>query len=231
MEQFFSAARPEIAIGGKDHFLYLFIIIILFILLVSFRHQLKAHKKAVMLTTLILALLQRGLSFTYFIYIREYTLAESLPLHICRLVCLLIIFQFFLRKDWLDQLIFFWGLFAYGSFIYPIEISPLTHVMGVTFVLLHSLNLLFPLVRYFTVGFIPSFKGSIIASVAFAIYLPTVAVFNAWAGGNYFYLVERPFFYTMAELPYFFINLIGVCLAFLTIGIIFQFIAKTVTSH
>lgn len=231
MEQFFNGARPEITIGGKDHFLYLFIIIALFILLFCYQRQVKIHEKTVMRVVLLLALIQRGLSLTYFIYIGEYTLAESLPLHICRLVCLFIIFQFFLRKDWLDQIIFFWGLFAYASFVYPVDISPLTHVMGVTFVLLHSLNILFPLVRHFAVGFLPSFKGSVIATASFFVYLPVMIGFNSWSGGNYFYLVERPFFYNMPNIPYFLLNLFGVCLAFLTIGFIFDKVTKDVDTR
>lgn len=182
MNQFFSAVQPEIIVGGTEHFLYLSIIIGLFIFIISFRHQFKLHEKTIMIGILVLALLQRGLSFVYFVYIGEYTLAQALPLHICRLVCLLIIAQFFLRKDWLDQVIFFWGLFAYASFIYPVEISPLTHIMGITFVLLHSLNVLFPVVRHFTTGFTPSFKGSVIAAVSFTVYLPMVNLISGAEG-------------------------------------------------
>ncbi|AYW47466.1 TIGR02206 family membrane protein [Tetragenococcus koreensis] len=231
MDQFFNAARPEITIGGKDHFLYLFIIIALLTLLFCYQRQVKIYEKTVMWIVLLLALIQRGLSLAYFISIGEYTLAEALPLHICRLVCLFIILQFFLQKDWLDQIIFFWGLFAYASFVYPVEISPLTHVMGITFVLLHSLNILFPLVRYFTVGFVPSFRGSLLAVVLFAIYLPLVAVFNELTDGNYFYLVERPFFHNMASLPYFLLNFFGVSIAFLMVGLVFDKIGKARDIH
>lgn len=231
MERFFSAVRPIVTMGGIHHFIYLVIIVALLLFIITFRRQLRTHEKVIMAGILVIAILQRILSFTYFAYIDAYTLAESLPLHICRLVCILIIIQFFLKKDWLDQVIFFWGLFAYASFIYPVDISPPTHVMGITFVILHSLNILFPLVRHFTAGFMPSFKGSVIAAALFAVYLPLMAIFNEWTGGNYFYMVERPFFYDMADVPYFLINFFGVCTAFLLIGLIFSVLTKNISGR
>lgn len=222
MDQFFSAVRPMITIGGLDHFIYLVIIIALTAITIIFRDSIKTHEGKVMAVILIIALLQRILSLVYYVSIGEYTLGESLPLHICRLVCILIIVQFFVRKAWLDQLIFFWGVFAYASFIYPADISPLTHILGVTFVILHSLNILFPLIRHYTVGFMPTFKGAALAAFLFVIYLPLMAMFNVWTNGNYFYLVERPFLHGMGDVPYFFINLFGVCIGFLIIGGVFS---------
>lgn len=226
MEQFFNAVRPIITIGGFDHFIYLFIIVNLFIITIRCRNSIRKYSNRVMFGILVIALLQRILSIDYYIYIENYTLGESLPLHICRLVCILIIIQFFIRKDWLDQLIFFWGIFAYASFIYPDDISPLTHILGVTFVLLHSLNILFPLIRYYTVGFVPTFRGAGVSAAIFIIYLPTMVLLNFWTDGNYFYLSERPFLHNMNNIPYFLINLFGVCIGFLVIGALFSVINK-----
>lgn len=222
MDQFFSFGSPLVTIGDIYHFTYLVIIVVLVIATVYFRNSIKKYEKAVMIGILLITILQWVVGNAYHVYFGTYTLEESLPLHICRLVCLLIIIQFFLRKNWLDQVIFFWGLFAYGAFIYPVDISRPTHITGITFLILHSLNVLFPLIRYFTVGFLPTFKGSMIASALFAVYLPAMAVTNRWLDSNYFYIEDRPFFHDMGNLTYFLVNLIGVCVSFLIIGWIFQ---------
>lgn len=226
MDQFFSLRSPNVIVGDMYHFINLIIIILLVASVIYFRKNVKKYSEVVMAGVLFAVIFQWLLGNAFLIYAGYLTLEESLPLHICRLVGLLIIIQFFARKNWLDQVIFYWGLFAYGAFIYPVDISRVTHVTGVTFLMLHSLNVLFPLIRYFTSGFIPSFKGAVTASLLFALYLPVMALVNRWLDSNYFYIERRPFFHEMGNLTYFLVNLFGVIISILIIGYIFERITK-----
>ena len=225
MDGFFSRVPPVIDVGSTEHFIYLALIIGLLAVIVYFRDYIK-HRKGVMTAVLITAVIQRVLSNSYYIFSAGYPIDEALPLYICRLVCLFIIIQFFIRNKWLDQVIFYWGLFAYGSFIYPVDISSPVHITGITFVILHGLIIVFPLIRHYTSGFVPGLKGAVISALLFAVYMPLVSAFSNMVGGNYFYTNERPFLHNMGDMNYFLLNLFGVCTAFIIIGLMFSVLSR-----
>lgn len=221
MTQFFHPVPPVITIGSTEHFIYLAVIIMMITLIICFRSYIKQHVKMVMMMVLVTAVFQRVLSNIYYVFIVSYPIEEALPLYICRLVCLLIILQCFIRNKWLDQLIFYWGLFAYGSFIYPVDISSPAHITGITFLILHGLIISFPLIRYYTTGFVPNIKGALLSAGMFLIYMPLVVWFSRRVDGNYFYTEQRPFLHEWSDAGYLLFNLIGVCTGFLIAGLIF----------
>src|SRR5699024_11520297 len=91
---------------------------------------------------------------------------------------LFIILQFFIKKDVLDQMIFYWGIFAYASFIYPVGISSPFHMLGISFFILHTLIILYPMLRHLVTGFYPTVKGAIVSSVFFMIYITLMHLLN-----------------------------------------------------
>src|SRR5699024_7644085 len=119
-------------------------------------------------------------------------------------------------------MIFYWGIFAYASFIYPVGISSPFHMLGISFFILHTLIILYPMLRHLVTGFYPSGRGAIVSSAFLMIYITLMHVLNRSIGRNYFYTIDRPFCHDMPELTYFLVNLIGVSSGFILVGLVLQ---------
>ena len=222
MNSFVDPNAPTITLASIEQFAYILAFFLVASLLYVNRHRLKENPKKLMLGILIIAVIQRLISGFYYYFFLDYTIVESLPLHICRLVCYFIILQFFIKKDVLDQMIFYWGIFAYASFIYPVGISSPFHMLGISFFILHTLIILYPMLRHLVTVFYPTVKGAIVSSVFFMIYITLMHLLNKSIGSNYFYTIDRPFWHDMPELTYFLVNLIGVCSGFILVGLVLQ---------
>ena len=222
MNSFVDPNAQTITLASIEQFAYILAFFLVASLLYVNRHRLKGNPKKLMLGILIIAVIQRLISGFYYYFFLDYTIVESLPLHIFRLVCYFIILQFFIKKDVLDQIIFYWGIFAYASFIYPVGISSPFHMLGISFFILHTLIILYPMLRYLVTGFYPSVRGAIVSSVFFMIYITLMHLLNKSIGSNYFYTIDRPFWKDMPELTYFLVNLIGVSSGFILVGLVLQ---------
>lgn len=220
MQSFLDPNAQMVQIGDFNHVIYLLGISIIMFLLFKFRHQIKENSVRVMFGILIFAVVQRIVSVSYYIIVGEFTVTDSLPLHICRLVCYLIIIQFFVKRKWLDQVIFYFGLFAYASFIYPVGISPALHMLGISFFMLHSLIIVYPIIRYFTNRFVPSLRGALQSAILFAVYLTGMQLLNNTIGSNYFYTEDRPFMHDLSDPVYFFLNMFGIGIGFVIVALI-----------
>lgn len=220
MQSFLDPNAQTVQIGDFNHVSYLLGISIILFLLFKFRNQIKENSGRVMIGILIFAVVQRIVSVSYYLIIGEFTVTDSLPLHICRLVCYLIIIQFFIKKKWLDQVIFYFGLFAYASFVYPVGISPALHMLGMSFFMLHSLIIVYPIIRYFTNGFVPSLRGAFQSAILFAVYLTGMQLLNNAIGSNYFYTEDRPFLHDLSEPVYFSLNMFGIGIGFVIVALI-----------
>lgn len=228
MHPFLDPNAQTVQIGDYNHVIYLAGITIILFLLFKFRHQIKENPGRVMLGILIFAVVQRIVSVSYYVLAGEFTVTDSLPLHICRVVCYLIIIQFFVKKKWLDQVIFYFGLFAYASFVYPVGISPALHMLGISFFMLHSLIIVYPIMRYFTHGFVPSLKGSFQSAILFAVYLTGMQMLNNAIGSNYFYTEDRPFMHDLSDPVYFFLNMFGIAIGFIVVALIIRLIINLI---
>lgn len=222
MQTFVDPNAATIELGSLEHIIYLIGFALVIAFLIKNRWRVKKEPKKAMVIILSSAVLQRVLSVIYFVGFTDYSLTESLPLHICRLVCYLIIIQFFVNKAWLDQIIFYWGIFAYASFIYPVGISSPFHMLGVTFFILHSLIIVYPYIRYAIYGFVPNIKGAIISALGFMVYMTSAHLLNKLIGSNYFYTIDRPFWQDLGEFEYYIITLSGVMFGFVIVGILIQ---------
>lgn len=231
MQSFLDPNAQMVQIGDYNHVIYLLGISIILFLLFRFNHQIKENPWHVMLGVLIFAVVQRIVSVSYYVIVGEFTVTDSLPLHICRVVCYLIIIQFFVKQKWLDQVIFYFGLFAYASFIYPVGISPALHMLGVSFFMLHSLIIVYPIIRYFTNGFVPSFRGAFQSAVLFAVYLTGMQLLNNAIGSNYFYTEDRPFMHDLSDPVYFFLNMFGIGLGFVIVALLISLIINLFNSR
>ncbi|MBF0753214.1 TIGR02206 family membrane protein [Jeotgalicoccus nanhaiensis] len=228
MQSFLDPEAPLVQIGDLNHVIYLAGIFIILFMLFKFRYQIKENPKTAMLGILIFAIVQRIISGSYYILADEFTVTDSLPLHICRLVCYLIIIQYFAERKWLDQIIFYFGLFAYASFIYPVGISPALHMLGLSFFMLHSLIIVYPIIRYFTSGFAPSLRGAFQSAILFAVYLTGMQLLNNAIGSNYFYTEERPFLHDLSEPVYFLLNMFGIGIGFVIVALLIHLVINYV---
>lgn len=217
---------PVISPGDLSYFIYMVLLLLTFYIVFKLRGVISRNVNRVLLIFLILGLIQRTLITSWYLIIGEYALAYSLPLQICRVIVWLVIIQFFVRKEFINQTIFYIGLFAYAAFIYPVGIHPVIHVAGWSFFLLHGINVIFPLVMHYATGFMPSFKGLLQAYLVFVFYFFAVYLINPLIDGNYFFIEQRPFLYEMDEAAYIALNLVGTFIGFLVVFLLLKLVVK-----
>lgn len=226
MDRMINPDTPYIEPGDISYFLYMLLLIITAYVIYRLRFIISKNTSGVLLAFLIISICQRVMINSWYLINDEYSLSYSLPFQICRVVIWLIIIQFFVRKDFLNQAIFYIGLFASAAFIYPIGIHPVWHMAGWSFFILHAANVLFPLAMHFAMDFIPTLKGVFQAYVIFTVYFIFVYFLNTYVSGNYFFINNRPFFHDMSESLYVTVNLAGTLIGFLTVYLILRLIIQ-----
>ncbi len=212
--------------GDFSYFSYIILLVFAFYVIYRLKFRISRNAQAVLFIFLLISLFQRVLINSWYLINDDYSTAYSLPFQICRVVIWLIIIQYFVRKDFLNQAIFYLGLFAYAAFIYPIGIHPVWHMAGWAFFILHASNVLFPFAMHYAVGFVPSLKGVFQAYLVFVVYFFFVYFLNPVVGGNYFFINDRPFFHEMGEAMYVTVNLAGTLTGFLAVYFIIRLIIK-----
>lgn len=115
------------------------------------------------------------------------------------------------------MLIAYFSLFAWLSFLYPDNIQPITHPLGISFLVNHVITLLLPF--YMMIAYQVKVKSSDknIAYACLFAYIMLVYALNPVPGGNYFYLVDRPIFKQLAE-PLYMTGLFIVCYLIFYLG-------------
>lgn len=189
-----SMHAPFIRPFDGNHLLYIGIVVLLFIILFRFREQMKSRAKTVGYIILAVSVLQQIFLYSWYMIEMGFDVSESLPLHISRITSLLGIYYLITNNRKVMDVIFFFSLFAYGSFLYPQRIYEITHVIGISYLVNHAITILLPYYAYFAYGYRPTFQSFKRAYVVFFFYFWFVYFLNPLIGGNYFYLKYRPFF-------------------------------------
>lgn len=216
---------PYIEPGDFSYFFYMVLLVIAAYIIYRLRFKISRNTGRVLLVFLFISVSQRVMINSWYLINDDYSLSYSLPFQICRVVIWLIIIQFFFRKDFLNQAIFYIGLFASAAFIYPIGIHPVWHMAGWAFFILHAANVLFPLAMHFAMGFVPTLNGVFQAYVIFSGYFIFIYFLNTYVNGNYFFINSRPFFHDMDETLYVTVNLAGTFIGFMTVYLIIRLIS------
>jgi len=209
MNYFWDEAVPYIQVGGAGHITYIIFLVIVFIIVFRKRRDFRGGEAGIYLVFAALGLIHQLMLTSWYIFETGYDLRDAMPLHICRVVVWFIIIQGVVRKCWMHDLIFYFGLYAYGSFALPIAIHPPHHFVGWTFVLLHTVIIIYPFVIHWMTGWEPAFKGAIRSFGVFLVYFAVILAVNALVDGNYFYMDDRPFLHNMPEIPYTVLNIAG----------------------
>ena len=185
-----------------DHLIYLLLFTAALASLILNRDRIRANRKWYSYGTLVLSILQQVLLYSWYFLEMGFDLSESLPLHICRIASLLGIWYLLTKRSKVMDTMFYFGLYAYGSFLYPQRIYPVYHVIGISFIINHIITILLPWFAFIAYDWRPDFRGLIRSSVWFLIYFTFVYFLNPLIDGNYFYLKYRPFFQDWPDIIY-----------------------------
>ena len=185
-----------------DHLIYLLLFTAALASLILNRDRIRANRKWYSYGTLVLSILQQVLLYSWYFLEMGFDLSESLPLHICRIASLLGIWYLLTKRSKVMDTMFYFGLYAYGSFLYPQRIYPVYHVIGISFIINHIITILLPWFAFIAYDWRPDFRGLIRSSVWFLIYFTFVYFLNPLIDGNYFYLKFRPFFQDWPDIIY-----------------------------
>lgn len=189
---------PFIDLFGPAHLLYTGVVAVAVVVVVACRQQVRAHAAGVRATLLVLAVLQQMALYGYQVLVTGWDPGGSGPLHISRLTTLLLIAYLLTGRRAVLEVAFYFGLYAYFTFMLPQRIQPPDHLMGISFLLSHALIILVPIIAGITRDWRPSTRGLWIAYGWFLAYFVTVLAANQLTDGNYFYLKHRPL---LRELP------------------------------
>ena len=223
MNTFLDPNVPYIKLFGIEHLSYVLIIVSLLILVILNRKRLRIYAKQLRIILLMLTLFQQVLLYSWYVIVTGFDFAQALPLHLCRISTLLSLIYFIRKNNDLMDIVFYFGLFAYGSFALPIAIHPITHALGISYLINHSLTLLLPFIAYYAFDWKPKRKNLHLAISYFLIYFIIAVVANTLFDGNYFYLVKRPFLSQMNVYIYYLITIIFTITVFI---IVFHFISR-----
>lgn len=194
-----------------NHAIYMGSFLIILILLLKNHRRIAANPKPVLRFTLVLSVAQQVL--LYGSYIAEgFNWAEGLPLHISRVSSILGIIWLITRKSKVMDVLFFFGLYAYGSFLYPARIHPPTHPIGWSFLINHVITILLPILAVYTDRWQPTKHALGRSMLYFLLYLTAALVANEITGGNYFYMTKRV---ALNQLPLWQYTIINILLTYL----------------
>lgn len=195
-----------------QHAIYLGIFLVVLGLILSQHRKIKEDAEPVLATTLALSIMQ--VIILYGSYIAEgFNWAEGLPLHISRVSTFIGILWLITRKPIFMDILFFFGLYAYGSFLYPSRVHPITHPIGISFLTNHIITILLPIIAVIAFDWRPTKKAFWHSTAWFLVYLAAAMFANALTGGNYFYMTKRIVFQNLPLWQY------TVFMVFFTVGV------------
>ena len=198
------------------HLIYLVIFSIILLLMIFKKNEIRENSKKIAGGILIISVFQQLLLYSWYFLETGFNVSEALPFHICRISSILGIYFLITKNTKVLDTMFYFGLFAYGSFIYPQRIYPVYHVIGISYLINHTLTILLPWFAHISYGWRPRPKELKKTSIYFLIYFAFVYTLNPIIDGNYFYLKYRPFFKEWPEPIYIPFSVIVTLLGFYT---------------
>ena len=133
-----------IKIFSPDHLVFIAGLILIALLFIKFRDQIKENKNRFTRIILIISLGQQILLYTSYFYILQFDLGESLPFHISRITSLMGIFYLLTRNKKIFPVLAFFSMYAWTSFLYPARVYGISHPIGISFFINHVVTLLLP---------------------------------------------------------------------------------------
>lgn len=222
MNYFIHAEVPYIHLFGIEHLFYFLIIIFLLSLVIIFRLKIILYKKTINTILLSLSIFQQILLYGWYFFILDFDLSQALPLHLCRISTILGIIYLVKKNNTLMDFVFYYGLFTYFSFLLPFNIYPPYHVMGISYLINHSITLLLPIIAWTLWDWRPKLKNLPLVILGFIIYFAIVSFTNQLVDGNYFYLVNQPLLQSLPTIIYnsvaIIVTILGFILAYIVVS-------------
>ena len=189
------------------------ILTLFFILLVVLIPRNKSDKFKYNFTTFFALLMAFEYAFiqSYFVYKEIWTLQDSLPFHLCRLMLFNTIILLFTRNQIAFELLLFIGMV--GGF-HSLMTPELTHgsdlVLLIDYFLVHGGLVAAPLYCIFVLGMRPRKMAWLKSFFYLQFFVVVVAVIDYHFGANYMYLAVKPVVnnpFLIGEWPYYIIGL------------------------
>jgi len=231
MNIFWDEEAPFMTIFDEHHITYIVLMAVLLFLIITQAKYLKEHAEQIRKIILVTSIGQQILLYSWYIFETGFDVSESLPLHISRISSILGIIFLFTKNKKVLNVLFYFGIFAYGSFFYPSRVYPVYHAVGISFFINHAITILLPIFAAVAYDWRPSKIAAFKAYGWFLIYFFFVYFLNPLIDGNYFYLKHRPFFDFLPD----YIYVPGVLIVTLGIFILAHYLARlaerVATSH
>ncbi len=193
------AIAPYVKLYSLEHILYLLFCFAAVCMMVRFRRQVLAKRDTLSKVFLGIILFQQiFLMYGWYYFAYDDFLAGGLPLEMCRISSLLTIIFLITKDNRFMDVVFYFSIYALISLFYPLSVYHFRHVNGVSYMINHLMTVLMPIFGAIAYNWRPTWKSFRRASIAFTVYLPVAILANHLTGGNYFYLVERPFWNGMS---------------------------------
>lgn len=226
MEYFFSheAQIPESAgyqLFDKTHILwFVSAVIITLVIVFSYTRTKIENRKKFMTTVEVILFLCEACRAGWFISIGRYTLKDSLPLQLSRIMLFVEAFAIFTNKRFLKEFSYACGLFAIAAFIFPNTLAyPIIHIHNLRYSVAHILMMSVPLMWIAGDGFRPDVRylpKSFFLLLCFSL-LATVA--NILFKGNYLHISHVPGHVNIKiGQPWYFLGVAGAILGFWAIS-------------
>ncbi len=198
LDYFVSPDAPYLKIYTLPHILYLLFCFSAVFFFIRYRKLIR--EKRVLVGKIILGIIlfqQIFLMYGWYLLFEDELLANALPLEMCRISSILTILFLVTGNTGFMDVIFYFSIFALCSLFYPKNVYHFLHVNGVSYMINHLMTVLTPIFGAIAYGWKPGWKAFRRAAITFTVYLPVVIVVDQLTGGNYFYLVDRPFLNSM----------------------------------
>lgn len=181
---------------STSHLLALGVIAFLGISIYLFRHQLRQESWDLTgrYTLAFILLLQESLLNTWRLVNGTWSVATSLPLHLCGAGVVLSIFMLIYRKYWIYEICYFWGLGGAIQALFTPDIGQygFPHFRFFHFFVSHGTLILASLFMTFVYQYRPSHRSVWKIFLYTNVYMAFIAVFNALTGANYLYICHKP---------------------------------------
>ena len=158
VDRFWSVEAEYMSPFDGNHWVYIAVLAAVWFLLVRNKESVRDNRKGIDIAVLVISVLQQILLYTWYYFETGFHLSVSLPLHISRISTLLGMLYLLTKSGRLMDVLFYFSLFAYGSFLYPLRIYGVEHAMGMSFLLNHIITLLLPYYAYLAYGWKPSLR-------------------------------------------------------------------------
>ncbi|HZK05422.1 MAG TPA: TIGR02206 family membrane protein [Actinomycetaceae bacterium] len=213
MNSFWDADVPFISLFGPDHLMYMAIMLLCLAGLIFGRRWVRAHSEPMRWVLMVISSAQFVALYLWYGLETGFDLAEALPIHISRISTILGIWFLATKNLKVLDVLFYFGLFAYFTFLLPQRIYPITHIIGWSFLISHIMTILLPIFAAVAYGWRPTIPALWRSFAWFLLYFAVVLMVNPAVGGNYFYLRDRPIPF-MQDLPAIIYNSLSVIVTF-----------------